>query len=488
MALNRTITLAARTGNRLAATLGVGGLVAVAAFVSLRSGVGTRGADAGFVRPVAALGALTDNVIDVPAEAPSLQAALDAALDGSVIRLGPGTFVGAVRAEGLRVTIVGAGVDRTFVRGLGRAPAMSFTAGEGGDDAAVAIAGLTVTAGPGAEGPGLALDGVAYDVRDVRFTGNQGGAVRIAGGRGRFSDCTFDANRSRESGGAVHAERGDATFVSCTFRGNEAGGFGGAVAGEGGTVSLLACTLDGNATRSGAWGGAVYGNGTVLELHGSDFARNRSIEAGGAVYLLGGIGDVSKCTFESNFSLEAPSLFSRGAGVRIAGSRLCGAQEIALGGDFAADDGNVFDEQCFGDCDQNGVADAEDIERGWAQDRDGNGVPDACDPDCNMNGLPDGYEIAAGFAQDMNANGLIDVCEIRAGLALDVDGDWIPDDAQNAAMLPALDAPATGGEVPAWGAGAGAGGEPGAVPESPMTDPLTWGPGMRSGLMHEQGR
>jgi hypothetical protein len=484
MAFNRTISLAARTGNRMAATLGVGGLVAVAAFVSMRSGVLTRGADAGFVRPVVALGALTDNVIDVPGEAPSLQAALDAAFDGSVIRLGAGTFVGAARAEGLSVTIVGAGIDRTVVRGLGRAPAMSFASGDG-TAAAVTIVGMTVSAGPGAEGAGLALDGVEYDVRDVRFTGNHGGGAQIMGGRGRFSDCAFDGNRTTGSGGAVRAERGDATFVSCTFRGNEASGFGGAVAGEGGTVSLLACTLEGNATRSGAWGGAVYGRGTVFELHGSDFTRNRSIEAGGAVYLLGGIGDVSKCTFESNFSFEAPSLFSRGAGVRIAGSRLCGAQEIALGGDFAADDGNVFDEQCFGDCDQNGVADAEDIERGWAQDRDGNGVPDACDPDCNMNGLPDGYEIGAGFAQDMNVNGLIDICEIRAGLALDVDGDWIPDDAQNAMMLPAAGAAAVGGEVPAWGA------EPVAQPgagEMPMSDPLSWGPGMRSGLMFEQGR
>jgi predicted outer membrane repeat protein len=323
---------------------------------------------------------------------------------------------------------------------------------------------------------------VTYDVRDVRFTGNEGGGARITGGSGRFTECSFVGNRSAGSGGAVRAERGDATFVSCTFRGNEANGFGGAVAGDGGTVSLLACTLEGNATRSGAWGGAVYGKEAVLELHGSDFARNRSIEAGGAVYLMGGIGDVSRCTFESNFSLEAPSLFSRGAGVRIAGSRLCGAQEIALGGDFAADDGNVFDEQCFGDCDQNGVADAEDIERGWAQDRDGNGVPDSCDPDCNMNGLPDGYEIGAGFAQDMNANGLIDVCEIRAGLALDADGDWIPDDAQNAALLPAPEAAPATGAATGWSAPAGG------TPEAAATDPLTWGPGMRSGWMFEQGR
>ena len=98
----------------------------------------------------------------------------------------------------------------------------------------------------------------------------------------------------------------------------------------------------------------------------------------------------------------------------------------------------MFEPACHGDCNQNGVADGEEIELGWAPDRDSNGMPDACDPDCNSNGMPDGYEIAAGFAADANVNGLVDLCEIRAGLALDVDNDWIPDDAQVPAMAGAL--------------------------------------------------
>ena len=208
------------------------------------------------------------------------------------------------------------------------------------------------------------------------------------------------------------------------------------MASKGGRVELLACTLEDNATHSGAWGGAVFGSDAVVELHGSEFARNRAIDAGGAVYLAGGVADISRCSFTGNLSDEARSLYSRGAGVRIASSRLCGIEAVALGGDFAFGDDNVFDASCHGDCNQNGVSDAEELELGWVADRDGNGTPDACDPDCNGNGLPDGYEIAGGFAQDMNANGLIDICEIRSGLALDVDNDWIPDDAQ----VPAMDA------------------------------------------------
>jgi len=84
----------------------------------------------------------------------------------------------------------------------------------------------------------------------------------------------------------------------------------------------------------------------------------------------------------------------------------------------------------------------------------------------------------------MNGNGLIDICEIRAGLALDVDGDWIPDDAQGAGWPAPTEQPAADGFPEPWSAA----GTEVPVPEMPATDPLHWGPGMRSGWMYEQGR
>ena len=407
--------------------------IAVAAFVSLRGGFFTRGAKAEFTRPEVAFDCLEDGVIEVPEEARSLQAAVDFAPDGAVIRVSQGTFVGPVACDGKSIVIEGQGPDATVLRGFGVRPVLSF---RGSGESTVVVRGMSVVGGRGAEGAGLVLEGVRFDARDLRIAGNQGCGALVRGGSGEFDACTFEGNRSPGSGGGFRNEGGRVQFVGCTFRHNVSTAFGGAVASKGGRVELLACTLEDNSTHSGAWGGAVFGSDAVVELHGSEFARNRAINAGGAVYLAGGVADISKCSFTGNLSDEARSLYSRGAGVRIASSHLCGIEAVALGGDFAFGDGNVFDASCFGDCNQNGVSDTEELELGWVADRDGNGVPDACDPDCNSNGLPDGYEIAGGFAQDMNANGLIDICEIRSGLALDVDNDWIPDDAQ----VPAMDA------------------------------------------------
>jgi hypothetical protein len=93
--------------------------------------------------------------------------------------------------------------------------------------------------------------------------------------------------------------------------------------------------------------------------------------------------------------------------------------------------------------------------------------------------MPDGYEIRAGFAQDMNVNGMIDICEIRAGLALDVDNDWIPDDAQQVDTPAAPVAPAAQA-VPNAGGAAQA---PGFDPADMMLPSYSgMGMGMRPGL------
>jgi len=458
------------------ATTFAGLAAATAAFVSLRGGFFTRGASAEFVRPTVAFDALQDGVIEVPTEATSIQAAIDFAPDGSTIKVAAGTYAGGIHSEGKSITITGAGADATLIRGFANSPVFSF-AGTSSDR--VIISGLSVVGGRGDAGCGIFLENVSFEVRDAHIAGNQGAGTIIRGATGDFNGCVFEDNRGPQSGGGARNDGGSPTFVGCTFRHNISSTFGGAVYSKGGKVALLACTVEDNSTSSGAWGGAIFGEDAHFELHGTDFARNRALESGGAVYLLRGVADISRCSFTGNFSDEARSLFSRGAGVRIASSHLCGASGIALGGDMTFEDDNVFDTACFGDCNQNGVSDSEELALGWSADRDGNGVLDACDPDCNSNGMPDGYEIRAGFAQDMNVNGMIDICEIRAGLALDVDNDWIPDDAQQVDAPAAPLAPAAQA-VPNAGGAAQA---PGFDPADMMLPSYSgMGMGMRPGL------
>jgi hypothetical protein len=491
----------------LASTAGFGTVMAFVAVASMRAGVGTREAGAEFGGNAWHAGngsapSVDDGVIDVPFEQPTLQAALDACRDGMTVRLGAGTHAGGARVTARGVTIVGAGSGETSIRGGGNGPVLAMI---GSRDARVSLRGLSITGGTGRMGVGLRAEGVRLHAQDVRIAGNEGGGAWLVDAEACFTGCRFERNRTAGSGGAVLGDASELSFVSCRFEGNEAASLGGAVHGTGGSASFLACTFDGNATRSGAWGGAVFGRDASVRLDGTDFARNRAIEAGGAVCVLGGSAEVSGCTFEANTSETGRGLFARGAGLRIVGSRLCGSADTAVGGEWWGE-GNTFDASCFGDCDQDGVPDAEAIARGWAIDRDGNGVPDSCDPDCNMNGIADGYEIAMGFAQDLNGNGAIDFCEIRSGLARDDDHDWIPDDVQRVARagVPAGVAPAGTTAVAAAAAAAAAedgsseefafGTEAWAMPAAPAIeppasfDPSRWGPGIAAPPSARGGR
>ena len=100
----------------------------------------------------------------------------------------------------------------------------------------------------------------------------------------------------------------------------------------------------------------------------------------------------------------------------------------------------VYGEEGLSDCNDNGIADAEEVADG-APDLDANGRPDECDPDCDGNGLPDAYEIDAGAddcdgngvpdtcdaVSDCDADGINDACEIASGAEVDCDGNGIPD-------------------------------------------------------------
>ena len=471
-----------RRASALASTAGLGTVMAFVAFGSMRAGFGTREAGAEFggswQQAQATAPSVDDGVIDVPAERPSLQAALDACRDGMTVRLARGVHAGGARMVARGVSIVGAGSGETSIRGGGNGPVLTVL---GDRNATVSLRGLSITGGTGRMGAGLRAEGVRLQAEDVRVAGNEGGGAWLTATEARFSACAFEDNRTAGSGGAVFGDASEMSFTSCRFEGNEAASLGGAVHGSGGSASFLACTFEGNATRSGAWGGAVFGRDASVRMDGTDFARNRAIEAGGAACVLGGTAEVSGCTFEANTSETGRGLFARGAGLRVVGSRLCGSAETAVGGEWSGE-GNTFDAACFGDCDQDGTPDAEAIARGWVTDRDGNGVPDACDPDCNMNGIADGYEIAMGFSQDLNANGTPDFCEIRSGLVRDDNHDWVPDEVQVAAAAagPASGVEAAPSESQSFGTESWAMTPAPAVEPPASFDPARWGPGIKA--------
>ncbi|MCH2132480.1 MAG: glycoside hydrolase family 9 protein [Phycisphaerales bacterium] len=102
----------------------------------------------------------------------------------------------------------------------------------------------------------------------------------------------------------------------------------------------------------------------------------------------------------------------------------------------------IYGEEGTLDCNDNGIADGDEVADGSALDLDGNGVPDECDPDCDEDGEPDAYELQQGTAEDCNldgipdgcqgfadcnGNGTGDPCDLADGSAVDCNNNGIPD-------------------------------------------------------------
>lgn len=98
------------------------------------------------------------------------------------------------------------------------------------------------------------------------------------------------------------------------------------------------------------------------------------------------------------------------------------------------------------DCNENGVADWQDIQEGTSADCDDSGVPDECQPyvDCNANGMQDICDLATGTSGDCNRNLVPDECDIADKVSNDDNETGIPDECESAVLF--VNAQATGGD------------------------------------------
>jgi hypothetical protein len=143
----------------------------------------------------------------VPGDHATIQAAIDASVDGDTIHVGPGTWPGALATLDRDITILGAGADVTIIDGQGAAQTLLV----GVNFEAVVVRHVTLTGGI----KGITTAGSSHaTLSDSSVRGNTG-----VGGSGRIvaTDSTFADNGSH----------GLAPFLSalrCTFLGN--GGWG----------------------------------------------------------------------------------------------------------------------------------------------------------------------------------------------------------------------------------------------------------------------
>ena len=252
----------------------------------------------------------------VPAQQPTIGAAIAAAAVGDTIVVACGTYSEHGLVVGKALTISGETGDPACVvvdgLGLGRVFDVDGTQGQ------VTFSGLTITGGAvsggflTALGAGIRCQGGAVRVADCRFTGN---AAVIGAGFGaeqaviELVDCAFDANTAVDpvwaAGGGAWCRDSSGTIDRCTFSGNSAfsdnpddPGDGGGLFINGSQLAIRDCLFTANDTGGGAGGFyAVDLDDSVLERCEM---RGNSARWGGGIYLENTRTRLDDCLIEDN--------------------------------------------------------------------------------------------------------------------------------------------------------------------------------------------
>lgn len=255
----------------------------------------------------------------------TIQDAVDAASDGDVIEVAPGTYVdddgdGAVVLTGytiaLDVTIKAASAG---VRIEGADTAMGIACW-GGD---TTIEGLDFTncvateswGGGGVmarnNGDSITITSCTFsDCTDLQSFG-KGGAICLYSTMSSspitfaVSDTTFGDCASSAYGGAVYTRNAEGSMSNCTFANCQAA-HGGGLEIRAGKVTIDTCVFDGCIASVG---GAirVYGSSLIAEIVGSSFTENDA-SWGAAVFVQSGELDMVSCDVDDNVSSRSGAL------------------------------------------------------------------------------------------------------------------------------------------------------------------------------------
>ena len=243
----------------------------------------------------------TPMIIHVPADKPTIQAAIDIAIDGDTVLLAPGTYTGAGNSQinfPAKAILLNSelGADSTSLVGANNV-IVSF---DPGVDTSTIINGLTFTnsgvplfetsASPRFEhcvfshvtrNGGMILSNSHSIFSDCKFvdlrngcaackdalSGHSGGAVSCGASRIQFMRCEFQENRVETGGGGAAIDAAGASIItidSSHFHNNYASaGFGGVIAIANSTLAATNSTFDGNVADGG--GGVIWADSSVID-------------------------------------------------------------------------------------------------------------------------------------------------------------------------------------------------------------------------------
>ena len=219
----------------------------------------------------------------------TIQAAVDAANDGGIIHIGPGTFAGGITID-KNLKLIGAGAGATIISGGG--PVLTIGEADAPSEPTVAIKGTTITGGVNTATPALGGGiyvpasatggGATVTISDSLVTGNRAAPATAGPGCDGLPAATG-------SGGGID-NAGAMTLSNVVVSNNEAGSNvssdadGGGIMNEGQAALILRnSVVNGNVARVTTPNGRFAAGGGIFTRKGSTLTIDASVVNGNTV-------------------------------------------------------------------------------------------------------------------------------------------------------------------------------------------------------------
>lgn len=300
----------------------------------------------------AAMTASAQDVLIVPDEFPTIQAAIDQANDGDFVQIMPGTYHEAINLGARNINIRGSGTDVTIIDATGHD---SSTVTLSPTDS-VSIEDITITGGSGSP------------IQFVQTELTAGGGLLVQSGAVALFNCRIVSNSAHLGGGIFVSAGASASLLNCHVGENVAATGGGLFSNAGQPIAATTTFENNQAENGGA--AFIVGDGT---FDSCEFRVNGAEQEGGGVLVAGGMGSFASCVFyknessgnggalritehaiaevtESSFVLNsaADAAVSIGAisDVTLAESVFCENAPTHVSDNWTDEGGNVFSESC----------------------------------------------------------------------------------------------------------------------------------------------
>jgi len=279
------------------------------------------------------------DIIEVPGDYPTIQAGIDAAVDGDTVLVANGIWTGDGNKNldfgGKAITVTSEnGAENCIINCEGDGRGFYFGNGEGENSE---VSGFTITNGFDVDGGGLYCYNASPTITNCIISGNTaddyGGGIHCYNASPTITDCTIGGNTAEGGGGIECYDHSSPVITNCTITGNTAWlGGGGIECYDHSSPTITNCTINSNTptgtgggiycydssptitdcTISGHqawWGGGICCSRSSPTIVNCTISGNTADDYGGGIYCYDSSPTITDCTISGNAAGYAGGIY-----------------------------------------------------------------------------------------------------------------------------------------------------------------------------------